>query len=174
MISSSQTRSGRQINRPQRLRNDEELSQTQPELTTRARTRATGARAITNIETSEIVAADAGEVVAADAGEAFAADAGEVFAADAGEVVAADAGEGVDEDGVAVGEGVRVADDRLKWGPYRGLEAIRAELEAAHAKITSWKNNFFQMPRNATGKEAINPTRHEGGGYFSPPLFFQS
>ena len=52
-------------------------------------------------------------------------------------------------------ESVRVTDDRLKWGQYHGAEAIRAKLEAAHAKITSWKSNFFQMPRNATGKEAI-------------------
>ena len=144
----------------------------------RVRTRATGARAanigaddaLTNdvvtgalviADAGEAVAANPGEGVAADAGEADAADAGEGVAADAGEADAADAGEGVAADagesaaaGEAV-EGERVAGDRLKWGPYRGLEAIRAVLEEAHAKITSWKSNFFQMPRNATGKEAI-------------------
>ena len=67
-------------------------------------------------------------------------------------------GGGVEDDvGVAaqVQQGARAAVDRLKWGQFRGIDAIRAELESAHARITTWKNNFFQMPRNATGKDAI-------------------
>ena len=51
--------------------------------------------------------------------------------------------------------GARAADGRLKWGQFQGVEMIRAELETVHARITTWKNNFFQMPRNSTGKDAI-------------------
>ena len=43
----------------------------------------------------------------------------------------------------------------LKWGNLVGLEAIRKKLMEVHNQITTWKNNMFKVPGNATGKELM-------------------
>ena len=42
--------------------------------------------------------------------------------------------------------------NRIEWGEYEGVEAIREVLEAAHLKITTWQKNTFDLPMNAVGK----------------------
>ena len=61
----------------------------------------------------------------------------------------------IGQDAVVNVEALNLPGDRVRWGQYQGIEVIRRELEAVHMKITTWKNNFFQMPRNAAGKDAI-------------------
>ena len=61
----------------------------------------------------------------------------------------------VEERAAEVDEPAVAAGNRVKWGQYEGIDVIEREIEAAHLKITTWRNNVFQMPRNETGKEAI-------------------
>ena len=45
--------------------------------------------------------------------------------------------------------------NRIKWGEYEGVEAIRVALEAAHLRITTWQKNTFDLPKNAIGKAVL-------------------
>ena len=44
---------------------------------------------------------------------------------------------------------------RIEWGKLIGLPAICTSLEEAHTRITTWRSNFFDLPKNAAGRDMI-------------------
>ena len=65
------------------------------------------------------------------------------------------------DDGVAANERANeeFPGNRVRWGELVGVEAIRAEVNAAHSQITTWKNNFFELPRNAGVSKEVGDDR---------------
>ena len=52
-------------------------------------------------------------------------------------------------------EGLNPAGARVRWGDLVGVDNIRTVVDNAHAKVVTWKKNFFEVPSFKCGKDFI-------------------
>ena len=44
----------------------------------------------------------------------------------------------------------------LKWGALKGIAQIRNQIHLSVSTVTTWRKNFFDIPKNAIGKAFVN------------------
>ena len=97
-----------------------------------------------------------GARVADDVGDAAGAQVAAAAGADTADANVNIAGAHVAEAaGAVVEEGLNPAGARVRWGDLVGVDNIRTVVDNAHAKVVTWKKNYFEVPSSKCDKDFI-------------------